>query len=87
MRFPGDGGRVLQRFMLGVAMLALLAGPALAQARRVPPAMQPKKEDIQKKKEREEIDRKYQETLRHSQNKKPAKVDPWANMRGEKPQQ
>ena len=68
-------------------MLALLAGPALAQARRVPPAARAKAEDIQKKKEREEIDRRYQETLRRTPSKAPAKVDPWANMRGEPPKQ
>ena len=71
----------MQRFMVGVVMLAFLAGPALAQGRRAPPPSQPNPEEIQKKKEREEIDRKYQETLRRTQNKKPVKVDPWANMR------
>ena len=65
-------------------MLALLAGSALAQRQRVPPSSQPKAEDIQKKKERDELDRRYQETLRRTDHKAaPAKVDPWANMRGE----
>ena len=73
----------MRRIVLGVTMLALLAGPALAQRRRVPPSSQPKAADIQKKKEREEVDRKYQETLRRTQSKVPAKVDPSArNSRG-----
>lgn len=75
----------MRRMVLGVALLALLTGPALAQGRRKPPSTAPQAEDIQKKKEREEIDRKYQGTLRRTPNKKPAKVDPWADMRGENP--
>ena len=73
----------MRRIVLGVTMLALLAGPALAQRRQVPPSSQPKAEDIQKKRERDEVDRRYQETLRRTPSKAPAKVDPWANMRGE----
>ena len=72
------------RLMVGIAMLALVAGPALAQQRRgrAPTPVSP--EEIQKKKDREAIDKQYQDALKRTdKNAAPAKVDPWANMRGD----
>ena len=73
----------MRRIAIAFVVLALAAGPALAQQRRGPPAAPPKPEDIQKKKEREAIDAEYRKALKRTKAPESAKVDPWANMRGE----
>jgi len=76
----------MRRIVIGMAVLALLAGgPALAQ-RRNPPAApaQPTPEEIIKKRDKDALEREYQNALRNTdQNTTPVRVDPWANMRGD----
>ena len=81
---PGDA---MRRFIGSVALLiimAILAPPALAQmgppvnkrSQKATPAQ------IERKRQADEIDRKYKATLKKTDPDAPAKPDPWANMRG-----
>jgi len=76
----------MRKIVIGMAVLALLAGgQALAQRRNPPTApAQPTPEELAKKREKETLDREYQNALRNTdQNTAPVRVDPWANMRGD----
>lgn len=70
----------MKKIAIGLLMLGVLAGPALAQKG----AQQPSPEDIQRKRDAAELDQQYKETLRRSNSgvTTPARVDPWAKMRG-----
>jgi hypothetical protein len=60
---------------------AVLTGPAFAQQKQEDPM---KMIDEQKKKDAQELDKQYQETMRKTNGGTavPAKVDPWSNLRG-----
>jgi hypothetical protein len=75
----------MKRITIGVVLLAFLAAPLHAQGKK------DKKEDNElmrqyeeRQKENAEIDKRYQKTLQQTRgvDAAPAKIDPWANMRG-----
>ena len=73
----------MKRLGLGAILLAMLAGPAFAQQ----PSMDTKDPAIadqeQKKKDREEVDKRYKSTLEKTRQETTAtRADPWSNMRG-----
>ena len=70
------------RVLIGLAMLlAMLAAPAHAQKR--PAAREPSAEELDKKRQEEAVDQQYRSTLKRTNtDSAPARVDPWANMRG-----
>lgn len=75
----------MKKFAIGLVVLGVLAGPALAQkggGGQQP--QQPTPEEIQSKRDAAELDKQYKATLRRSNSgaTTPARVDPWANMRG-----
>jgi hypothetical protein len=71
------------RFIVAIVMLAVIAGPALAQQRRAPPPNPLAEEDKQKIKDAEAIDKQYKSTLRKTDPAATSvRVDPWQNMRG-----
>ena len=73
----------MARYIVAIVMLAVIAGPALAQQRRAPPANPLGVEDKQKIKDAEAIDKQYKSTLRRTDPAATsARVDPWQNMRG-----
>ncbi len=77
---------MLRRLLIGVATLAILTGPALAQGRKPqePPKTDP--DALLKQRDREALDKQYKDTLRRTDSDAaPVKVDPWANMRGNDP--
>ncbi len=77
-----SGKRVMKRFTFGVVLLALLAGPVLAQEKDEDNPM--RQLENAHKKENARIDSQYQKTLDATRAATPAPVknDPWANMRG-----
>ncbi len=73
----------MKKLTIGLVMLALLAGPAVAQKRGggggAPP---PSPEDMQRKRDAAILDQQYKDALkRSSSDATPTRVDPWANMR------
>ena len=73
----------MKRLSIGAILLAMLAGPALAQQ----PSMDSKDPAIlereQKRKDSEEVDKRYKATMeRTRQNTTAPRADPWSNMRG-----
>lgn len=69
-----------RRLIIGAAILAVLAGPALAQ--RKPYSAMSDEEKV-KQKEADIVDRQYQSTLKKTDKATAdAAADPWANMRG-----
>ena len=73
----------MKRLGIGAILLAMLAGPALAQQ----PSMDSKDPAIldqeQKVKDREEVDKRYKSTLEKTrQNTPTVRSDPWSNIRG-----
>jgi hypothetical protein len=77
------GAHVMKRLGVGAILLAMLAGPSFAQQ----PSMEDKDpaglERDQKKKEREEVDKRYKATLEKTrQDTTTSRVDPWSNIRG-----
>ena len=75
----------MKRIVLSLLLLATVAGPALAQGHKTPPAEDnplAQKEEVRRR-ENAAIDKQYQKTLQQTQGvSAPAKNDPWANMRG-----
>jgi len=77
----------MKKVTFALFALALLAGPALAQGRGGAGA-EPSAEEMEKKRDQAQLDRQYKNALRRSAtDAAPAKVDPWANMRGPSEQQ
>jgi hypothetical protein len=73
----------MARYIVAIVMLAVVAGPTLAQERKAPPANPLAVEDKQKIKDAEAIDKQYKSTLRSTDPAAtPVHVDPWQNMRG-----
>ena len=74
----------MKKIAIGLIVLGVLAGPALAQKRGGGGAQQPTPEELEKKRDAAELDLQYKETLRRSNAgaTTPVRVDPWANMRG-----
>ena len=73
----------MARYIVAIVMLAVIAGPALAQQKRAPPPNPLAEEDKQKIKDAEAIDKQYKSTLRSTDPAAtPVRVDPWQNMRG-----
>lgn len=74
------------RLLIGLAMvlamvLVMLAAPAQAQKGRAPSPPSP--EELDKKRQEEAVDQQYKSTLKRTNtDSKPARVDPWANVRG-----
>lgn len=72
----------MKKLTIGLFALALLAVPAHAQ-RRGAANEPPSPEEMQKKRDQAELDQQYKDALKRSNSEStPAKVDPWANMRG-----
>ena len=73
----------MKKFAIGLVVLGVLAGPALAQ-KGGGGQQQPTPEEIQSKRDAAELDKQYKATLKRSNSgaTTPARVDPWANMRG-----
>lgn len=70
-----------KKLSLGLVVLALLAGPVHAQKKGGP--AEPTPEELQQKRDAAALDKQYKDTLRRTgQEAAPAKVDPWANLRG-----
>jgi hypothetical protein len=73
----------MARYIVAIVMLAVVAGPTLAQERKAPPANPLAVEDKQKIKDAEAIDKQYKSTLGSTDPAAtPVRVDPWQNMRG-----
>jgi hypothetical protein len=73
----------MARYIVAIVMLAVVAGPTLAQQGKAPPANPLAVEDKQKIKDAEAIDKQYKSTLRSTDPAAtPVHVDPWQNMRG-----
>ena len=73
----------MARYIVAIVMLAVVAGPTLAQERKAPPANPLAVEDKQKIKDAEAIDKQYKSTLRKTDPAATSvRVDPWQNMRG-----
>lgn len=69
----------MRRVIIGLFAVAVMAPPAFAQNRGKPPTP----EEIEKKRETENLDRQYKSMLeRTSKQDGPVRIDPWANMRG-----
>jgi uncharacterized protein YxeA len=71
----------MKKITFGLVLLAFLAGPAAYAEDTENPYV---KTRAMKKKESEEAEKEYQRTLdaTRSATAKPAKADPWSNMRG-----
>ena len=69
-------------FIFAIVLLAVIAGPALAQQKRAPRQTRLPNEDKQKKKDAEAIEKQYNATLKKTDQAAPTRVDPWQNMRG-----
>jgi hypothetical protein len=71
----------MARFIVALVLLAVIAGPALAQKK--PPDTPLALEEQQKKKEAEEVDKQYNAMRKNrDQAATSVRVDPWQNMRG-----
>lgn len=72
----------MKKLTVGLVLVSLLSVPALAQ-RRGGAAAPPSAEEMQKKRDAAEVDRQYKDALSRTKSESaPARVDPWANMRG-----
>ena len=73
----------MARYIVAVVLLAIIAGPVLAQ-QKSPADKNPLVEEYaRKKKEAEEVEKQYNATRKDSdQAATPTRVDPWQNMRG-----
>jgi hypothetical protein len=74
----------MKKIAIGLVALGVLAGPALAQKSGGGQQQQPTPEEIQSKRDAADLDKQYKATLKRSNSgtTAPARVDPWANMRG-----
>lgn len=73
------------RVLIGlVMMLAVMAAPVHAQMRGNAAPQGPTPEELDKKRQDEALDRQYKSTLKRMKQSDaaPARVDPWANVRG-----
>lgn len=78
----------MKKLTIGLFVLALLAVPAHAQRRGGGGGEPPSPEEMEKKRDQAELDQQYKNALKRSNSDvAPAKVDPWANMRGTNEQQ
>jgi hypothetical protein len=71
----------MARYIVAIVLLAIIAGPVFAQEK---PSDNPLAvEEQQKKKEAEEVDKKYNAMRKNrDQAATPTRTDPWQNMRG-----
>ena len=70
----------MARYIVAIVLLAIIAGPALAQQRA---RRRTAREDESKIKDAEAIDKQYKATLRKDDPATTSeRVDPWQNMRG-----
>jgi hypothetical protein len=76
------GVKAMRKFLASVVALAILSGPALAQARDDDPIVIQERD---KQKQAESLDRQYKRTLDQTRkgNDAPVRSDPWAKMRGQ----
>jgi hypothetical protein len=74
----------MRRLTLALLAFTLLSGPAFAQIGRQS-TRQPTAEEIQKKKDAAEIERRYKATIKATPAPTTAPRDPWANVRGVDP--
>lgn len=73
----------MRRLTVSLLAVAVLAAPAFAQGRRPPQgARQPTAEQIQKKREAAEIERRYNATIKATPTATATSKDPWALVRG-----
>jgi flagellar biosynthesis/type III secretory pathway M-ring protein FliF/YscJ len=71
----------MARYIVAIVLLAIIAGPALAQRKTNENELAVEAE--QKKKEHEAIEKQYNSTLKNTGNAAtPTRIDPWQNMRG-----
>jgi len=76
----------MKKLTIGLFVLAVLAAPVHGQGRGA--AEPPSPEEMQKKRDQADLDKQYKNALKRSNSDvTPAKVDPWANMRGSNDQQ
>lgn len=72
----------MKKISIGLLLLGMLAGPALAQKHGGAQAQQPTPEELEKKRDAEALDQQYKNTLKRTNADRSAtRVDPWANMR------
>jgi hypothetical protein len=74
-------GTAVTRYFVALILLAAVAGPVFAQQspEEDPVVMEQKR----KKKEADELDKRYKSTLKNTdQGAAPVRADPWQNMRG-----
>jgi hypothetical protein len=72
----------MARYIVAIVLLAIIAGPALAQHKKGPdnPMVE---EYARKKKDAEAIEKEYSAARKNiDQTATPTRVDPWQNMRG-----
>lgn len=72
----------MARYIVAIVLLAIIAGPALAQQKKGPdnPLVE---EYARKKKEAEVVEKEYNAARKNiDQETAPTRVDPWQNMRG-----
>jgi hypothetical protein len=72
----------MARYIVAILLLAIIAGPALAQHKKGPdnPLIE---EYARKQKEAEAVEKEYNAARKRSdQAATPTRVDPWQNMRG-----
>jgi len=74
----------MRRIAVAILLLAIFATPVFAQGGR---ARQDTPEDIQKKRDAENVDQQYKSTLKRMRqdDAAPVRADPWANMRASSP--
>ena len=74
-------GMAVTRYIVALVLLVAFAGPVFAQpSQEDDPIIMEQK---QKKKEADELDKRYKSTLKNTdQTVAPARSDPWQNMRG-----
>jgi flagellar biosynthesis/type III secretory pathway M-ring protein FliF/YscJ len=73
----------MARYIVAILLLAIIAGPALAQPKTPGGANPLTEEYARKKKEAEAVEKEYNAARKNSdQAATPTRVDPWQNMRG-----
>ncbi len=73
----------MRRLAVSILLLVMFATPVFAQGGR---ARQDTPEEIQRKKDTENVDQQYKSTLkRMKQDTAPVRAAPWANMRAPAP--
>jgi len=74
----------MRRLAVSILLLVMFATPVFAQGGR---ARQDTPEEIQRKKDADNVDQQYKSTLKRMKqdDTAPARADPWANMRAPAP--